>query len=250
MRLRLLPKLLLAAGAITAVISIHAASFTYSYTFSDGTVAAGTFAGTLSGNLVSNLSNVTLKMNGTIVIPGPFFIESFDNFTSHYVDSGGVVSLDGTQNNFLFANSDAALGDRSYTGYFGGIGDFVQAYYLGGNVAGLFEKRLDSSWSVIQTSPAGVPDADSTLPMFGSVLVALAVFRPRSGRDFPARIPRRFKPVPQIHRSNVEHVPRQSSYSISGGLMTVSRRSSSAWVGLRMESTVRKASPAGSVTLL
>jgi hypothetical protein len=77
--------------------------------------------------------------------------------------------------------------------------------------------------------------------------------------DWAWRTPQRrtFRLVPTTANGQIAlyHLPQRSlnralysPSSISGGLMGMSRQSSSSWVGLRMESTLRMASPTGSVT--
>ncbi len=173
---------LFATALSLIAVSSYGTEFEYSYTFHTGDVASGTFDGTLTGNLINNISNTTVTIDG-YALTGTVFDESFSG--SGYVDGGSTVSIDGTQNNFLFINSDYAAGDFSFTGYFGSItdpafgADFVQAGgpSISGNVV---DEPINSSWSVTE-----VPDGGATLGMLVSGIAGLACFcrrRPIAGR--------------------------------------------------------------------
>jgi hypothetical protein len=150
--------------SLTAVSS-HGGEFDYSYTFHNGDVATGSFDGTLAGNLISDISNTTVTIDG-YTVTGTILDESFSGI--QYVIGGATVSLDGTQNNFLFINSDSS-------GYFGSItdgalGDFVQADdpFIFGNIVDL---PINSSWSV-----TAVPEGGTTIAMLLSGIMGMACF--------------------------------------------------------------------------
>jgi hypothetical protein len=109
-------KIVLAAlAATTAVSGANATSFSYAQTI-NGNVAAGTFDGDIdSSDLITNLTNVTLSINGNAVTN--LFILSYTGAT--FVNGGAQISLsDHTLNDFLFINSDYVAFDYSYTDYF------------------------------------------------------------------------------------------------------------------------------------
>lgn len=158
-------------------------TFSYSYTFGDGDLVTGTFDGTLNGNLITDISHTTVTVAG-YTLPGTVFDESLSGL--NYVDGGATASIDGTQNNLLFVNSDYANADFSFTGYFGSITDPATSDNVAqadnpsifGNIA---DVPQNSSWSVTVTS---VPDGGMTLAMLGAALLVLACVRgqrPRSG---------------------------------------------------------------------
>ena len=104
-----LKHLILAAVVALSATTSYADTFNYSYTFSFGTVLSGSFDGTAQNNLVTNLSNITASINGTpIEGSGNLYNWHHDptNVHSTLVIGGAVASFDGTQNNFLFMNSD------------------------------------------------------------------------------------------------------------------------------------------------
>jgi hypothetical protein len=171
--MKTLPALFVTALTLIASVS-YGDEFQYSYTFNNGDVASGTFAGTLTGNLINDISNATVTIDG-YTLTGTIFDESFSG--ARYVDGGATASLDGTQNNFLFINSDFAAGDTTFTGYFGSItvppfGDLVQASYpsIFGNIV---DQPINASWLVTVT---GVPEGGATLGMLLSGMAALACF--------------------------------------------------------------------------
>lgn len=111
----------LGIAALVAIAWGGAADATH-FIFSDqmgSSVITGSFDGTLNGNLITGLSNVTVYINGLGPIGnGTLFPVGYDASTSTYVSNGAVASLDGTQNDFFFANADLGAGDFGYSAYF------------------------------------------------------------------------------------------------------------------------------------
>src|SRR5579863_3914913 len=72
-------------------------------------VVTGSFTGTANGDLITNLSNISVSMNG-VPLNGSGNLYGSSQFLSgsfYYFQSGGAVaSFDGKQNNFLFIDSD------------------------------------------------------------------------------------------------------------------------------------------------
>jgi hypothetical protein len=206
--MRMIAKMtMLAAAAFSlAVASAYGNSFDFSYTFTGPAVSptnftvTGTFNGTQSGNLVTDISDVTLNFIGLgapASIGGTIFAESISG--SAYVDGGAVISIDGTQNNFAFFNSDVAAGDDSFTAdfvsspdspYFGGYvhandnpapGTFGIGYFGDDPVA-------NSSWFVVDPPSPSVPDSGATAAMLGISLLGLVHLRRKfQGRQKSAR---------------------------------------------------------------
>jgi len=95
------------AGALTAIFtagSVHATTFNYSYTFSDGFIVSGSLDGTLdqTGDLVENVDNVTVFF-GRVSIGDTVITAHSDGY--YWVLGDPVVSVDGQLNNFYFANN-------------------------------------------------------------------------------------------------------------------------------------------------
>jgi hypothetical protein len=167
-------RLSICAGAF-AVASAFGGTFSYSYTFGDGTPVTGTFDGAQSGNLINNVSNVSLLLSGTPVA-GPIFTDSWDNGSFSWVDGGAVVSIDGTQNNFFFVNSDYGHGDYNWTAYFLSLSGLDSVTSGWSSVSQPSDNPINSSWKV---TPTSVPDSGATVAMLGGTLVGLAVLRRR-----------------------------------------------------------------------
>lgn len=114
-----------------APVAANATPFDFSETFEGGVLLTGSFDGTLNGNLITNLSHISVLVNGVA------FVGSGSLFASHYdggwVSGGGVASLDGTQNNFLFVDVDLP-NNFDYTNFFYSIPGFTDAFVNPGGV--------------------------------------------------------------------------------------------------------------------
>jgi len=91
----------------------------FKYSMSDGTHAiSGAFEGTANGNLITQLSNISLAVDG-IEVKGSGNLYSakwvYESDTRYYWAPGAIVSFDGTENNFMFVNSDYLAKDFTYT---------------------------------------------------------------------------------------------------------------------------------------
>lgn len=117
-------KLITIAALISAVFAapVHAeAIYNYNYAFANGVVVNGSFTGTANGNLVTDLSNISVFINGFAYNSnGSLFASSMGmNGWGQlgWRSGGGVASFDGLQNNFLFIDSDYP-NSYSYSNYF------------------------------------------------------------------------------------------------------------------------------------
>jgi hypothetical protein len=93
--------------SVGAMSSANANQFEFSYDFGIGYIVTGAFSGTANGNLVTNLSDISVSING-IAFNGSGSLLKFSftnpvNFTRQTGES--VVSFDGTANNFGFSDS-------------------------------------------------------------------------------------------------------------------------------------------------
>ena len=179
-------KLILAAGALVAAQAAQAnATYNYSYTFVDGSVASGSFTGEASGNIVSNLSNITVN------VAGKALSGSGQLYAASFVDNGwsagtGVASFDGTENNFLFIDVNYPV-EMDYTNFFYAIRgnqstptSRAVAYLADGTIHDDFlvaGGAYDASrWTLTEASANAVPEPVS-IAVFGIGLAGLGVAR-------------------------------------------------------------------------
>lgn len=172
------------AGAVLLSLSSTAA-FAATFDFTDTFLATnygaywagpavtvtGSFTGTASGNLITDLSNVSVFVDGVGFGGNGVSVMSFTYTGAGETGfvPGGVVSFDGSQNNFQFI--DYAHHD--------GSGNPLQVYdisqlglseVIGATVRG---EDGDNNWSVSQVSPVPLPAA---LPMFGAAVAGFAAW--------------------------------------------------------------------------
>ena len=133
--------ILLAASACllgTASARAEAATFQFNSFFATGSVGmitmTGTFSGDLQGNRVSNISDVSLFRDGNAFRGnGKLFAFQYDRKKRTW-NTGGYLSLDGSDNNIMFIDTDYESGDAGFYNYFysvTGIGNvaFQPSYY-------------------------------------------------------------------------------------------------------------------------
>ncbi len=83
------------------------AVYDFSYTFDATHVATGSFTGTAAGNLITGLSDISVFLNGIAFNGNGSLHQAHTDFINHvWVAGDAVASFDGTQNNFLFIDSD------------------------------------------------------------------------------------------------------------------------------------------------
>jgi hypothetical protein len=103
-----------------------ATPFAFTDLLQTGQMVTGTFDGDLSGNLITNMSNVSVSVDGVA------FAGNGSLFTAQLGSTwepGGIASLDGTENNFIFVDSDLGNGVAGYNNFFYSIsivGDAAQ----------------------------------------------------------------------------------------------------------------------------
>ncbi|HEY0340943.1 MAG TPA: hypothetical protein VGC34_09075 [Steroidobacteraceae bacterium] len=164
-------KKLIQAVALLAVCSgaAQATTYDFSYTFTDNfsadpvPVVTGSFDGTLVGNLFTNISDVSVAVNG-VAFNGPLFIGSWDSSANlaNFAANAAVVSTNGALNNFVIADSN--LPDIS-------AGNWTNIFYYVNGVPG--------------STPSG-----------GSQEVSLQNVNPPSGFDLDAVGTWEVRPVP------------------------------------------------------
>lgn len=94
----------------------------------------GSFDGELEGARIGNLANISIYRDGVAFRGnGALFTAQFDTRTRQWVE-GGYLTLDGSDNNIMFIDTDYASGDAGFFNYFysvTGIGNaaFQPSFY-------------------------------------------------------------------------------------------------------------------------
>ncbi len=169
--------------ALFSVPAAHGATaFNYSYTFADGSIVKGGFTGNASGNLITDLSGISVLVNG-VAFSGNGSLFAAGIVGSEWYSGAGVASFDGLQNNFLFADSDFPW-VTSYTNIFYNTYSRNQEAYMESSQASNWDDLSNPSyagdnWSVWTASDIPEP-APVLLLAIGGVGLALARRRKRS----------------------------------------------------------------------
>jgi hypothetical protein len=183
-------KKLIQAAALLAVCggAANASTYDFSYTFTNNNVGTpvvtGSFDGTLSGNLLTNISDVSVSVNG-VAFNGPLSIGAWDSSAGdvNFAANAAVVSTNGAQNNFVIGDTnDPLLG--TFTNLFYYVSGAPGTTPSGGsqevslqNIAGPSAFDLDAvgTWSL---TPAPVP-LPAALPLLVSGLGLFAAAKRR-----------------------------------------------------------------------
>lgn len=179
--MKFLVKAAVVAAALGASAAASATSFDFSYTFTDGQEVTGSLDGTLSGTTISNISNISLALDGTAFTGGvgPLQIVAWNTATTSYDDTiPATISTIGSQNNFGIADVDMAKSTSS--DYFftyvndpnvGGVNALAANYLVSdanGNNPQAFDLTGAGSWKVSPVPlPAALPLLLSGLGLFG-----------------------------------------------------------------------------------
>lgn len=162
----------LIVAALCCGLSVGAAQasalYNFAYTFTGvpvgaGTTVSGSFFGDANGNLITNLSNINVAVNGIdFVGSGSLFGSSYDSILG-WRTGGAVVSFDGTQNNFLFIDTNYPDDPNMWVNYIYSIADFAQVtmYSFATGVSASDFNLPMTNWSV--TPAANVPEPESLL---------------------------------------------------------------------------------------
>lgn len=162
-------------------------TYNYNYLFDSGDIVSGSFTGTANGNLITNLSDITVSLdgnsfntdasgslygfsyvtdiNGNLVVLNTSGI--LDGKTA-WINGDAAASFDGTENNFLFIDSNQP-DSSSFTNFFAignAFGDYRSVVSAGILVNEPFNA---TNWTVTEaTSTVPVPAA---VWLFASALV-------------------------------------------------------------------------------
>lgn len=112
--MKFLVKAAVVAAALGGSAVASAATYDFSYTFTDGQEITGSLTGTSTngGQTVTNIGNLQVDFNGIAFAggAGPLQLNAWNTTTESFDDTTPVVlSTDITQNNFAISDVDAAL---------------------------------------------------------------------------------------------------------------------------------------------
>lgn len=151
-------------------------TYDYSYTFNDGAKLTGVFDGVANGNLITDLSNISVYINGNpFVGNGNLFDASLNCCWS--TSGGAIVSFDGTANNFIFTDNPNPLSPD--TNHLVGTTWFTQS----NSSDHTFDNGPDSvnvtgTWSVVAES--AVPEPGTYPILLGGLALMAYMIRRRN----------------------------------------------------------------------
>ncbi|WP_347986687.1 hypothetical protein [Methylomonas sp. AM2-LC] len=81
--------------------------YDFSYKFNSGDIVTGSFKGTPNGNLITNLTDISVSLDGNTLISGAQagFAWSYNGSSFGLFFTGAVASFNDLQNNFYFVNT-------------------------------------------------------------------------------------------------------------------------------------------------
>jgi hypothetical protein len=182
---------------------VRADQFEFSYTFSQaaitgaGTVVTGTFDGTANGDLITDVTNAAFAVGG-VDATGTIYAEGYTgiNFDTA-VDGTAVLSFDGLQNAFIFANADIAtapLGSQTFQ--FNSVTaasppGSTMAFDFGISVSPTVTAQdfpfVAADWSVTDLGPSPVPDNGGTATLLFVAVVGIVLIGARLRSIAPVR---------------------------------------------------------------
>jgi len=174
-------RLLACAGLLLASVAAQAATYQFSYHFLDGEVLNGAFDGNASGNLITDLSNISINVNGAAFGGGThFYAFGIDAFQ---IIGAGVASFDGKANQFLFVNADVMHGGTPthsvVSGAFNGSETDTLAFYSAISGVGYGEGDGSDPYAAARWSVTAVPEPATYAMLLGGLALTGAIARRR-----------------------------------------------------------------------
>ncbi len=170
------PITIFAALALGVAAPAAAADFTFGYTSNTGTVFTGSFSGNRSGNLVTDITDISVAIDGTS-FDGTVDAYGYTGYNgpggpnltapANFVLNAATLSFDPLLNNFLFLNRPPAIGQDDDVFYIipwaNGPGNQVATQAaLNGVVLNFFNGAyVPANWSlseVVVPGPGGIPE--------------------------------------------------------------------------------------------
>lgn len=189
--MKLLIKAAIIAAALGASTAASAATFDFSYTFTDGQQVTGSLDGTLSGTSITNISDLQVSLNGIAFSGGTdasgaaTSLQIYGwNTSDESFDAPAAFSTVSSKNNFMIADQSPA-GSPNYEFVFVNdpsfgtsvqAANFLHSDSFSGSGATQFANDLGAgTWSV---TPAPVP-LPAALPLLASGLALFGIGRRR-----------------------------------------------------------------------
>jgi len=180
--MKLLKTIVLSTALARAPLAAHAEVFNFSYSFdpantTDSTALAvtGSFSGDLVGSFISNISNISVFLNGQ-AFTGPLVAEELDS-SGNVIAAPVQVSFNMGSNSFAFFNTTDPSTASNFLAIAGGFISAVNTNQAGNNFG--FETADGAKWT-LATVP--VPEPSSYALLLAGLALMTMVARRRTQR--------------------------------------------------------------------
>ena len=188
---------MVAALALAVAGPAQAAGFNFEYRLNTGELVTGSFTGDKAGNLVTNISDISVALNGTS-FSGTLAAYRYTGYngpggpnntaSTNFVLNAATVSFDPLLNNFLFINTVPILQPDEDLFYIfpwtnGGDNQVATQVRLNGVTPNFYNGNyVPGNWSLKENSgPGGVPEPATWLMLIGGFGLVGVVSRRRVG---------------------------------------------------------------------